>query len=219
MSIRAVDVGSTLTYNILKSNGRVVPRSTIRHLTLDELTNLDHIATTKDFDNNIILKIGVPANENDFDKDYLTPTHEYCDDDHQDATPDAPPEKLTPTPEIGDNYLNMGTMFSCGGTLARGRVTERKRDHKGNVIGRSNPNPIPDTREYEIKFEDGDVTELTANAIAESMYAMCDENSDHILLFDAIIDHNKNDNAMTRSEQNFVDSIGKQQYKRSTKGW
>ena len=47
---------------------------------------------------------------------------------------------------------------------------------------------------------------------------MCDENGDHILLFDAIVDHKKNDNAMTRSEQKFVDSIGKQQCKRSTKG-
>ena len=70
-----------------------------------------------------------------------------------------------------------------------------------------------------MKFEDGDVTELTANEIAESMYATCNENGDHILLFDAIVDHRKNDNAMTISEQKFVDFRGKQQYKRSTKGW
>ena len=86
----AVDVGSALTYKILKSNGQVVPRSTIRHLTLDELTNPDHIPMTKEFDDNIIQKLGVPATENDFDKDYLTPKYEYYDDDHQDATPDAP---------------------------------------------------------------------------------------------------------------------------------
>ena len=91
----------------------------------------------------------------------------------------------------------------CGGTLARVRVTERKRDHKGNVIGRSNVNPILDTREYEETFEDEDVTELTSNAIAELMYAMCDENGDHILLFDAIFDHKNNDNAMTRAVKNF----------------
>ena len=98
-------------------------------------------------------------------------------------------------------------------------MTERKRDHKGNVIGRYNVNPILDTRECEIKFEDGDVTELTANAIAESMYAMCDENGDHILLFDAIVCHKKNDKLITRAEQKFVGSRGKQHYKRSTKGW
>ena len=70
-----------------------------------------------------------------------------------------------------------------------------------------------------MNFEDGDVTELTPNAIAESMYAMCDENGDHILLFDAIVDHRENENAMTIAEQKFVESKGKEQYKRSTKGW
>ena len=141
----AVDVGSALTYKILKSNGKVVPRSTIRHLTLDKLTNPDHIAMTKAFDENIIQKIGVPATENDFDKDYLTMTYEYYDDNHQDAAPDAPPEQLTLTPEIGDNYLNMELMLPRCGTLARGRVTEHKCDHEGKVIGRSNANPILDT--------------------------------------------------------------------------
>ena len=72
----AVDVGSALTYKILKNNGQVVPRSTIRHLTLDELKNPDHISMTKAFDNNIIQKLGVPVTENDFDKDYLIPTYE-----------------------------------------------------------------------------------------------------------------------------------------------
>ena len=103
----AVDVGSALTYKILKSNGQVVPRSTIRHLTLDKLANPDHIAMTKAFNDNIIQKIGVPATENDFDKNYLTPTYKYYGDDHQDADPDAPPEEFTRTQEIGDNYLNM----------------------------------------------------------------------------------------------------------------
>ena len=103
----AIDVGSALTYKILKSNGQVVLRLTIRHLTHDELKKQDHIAMTKAFNDNIIQKIGVPATENDFDKDYLTPTFEYYNDDKQDAAPDAPPENLTPTPEIGDNYLNI----------------------------------------------------------------------------------------------------------------
>ena len=62
----------------------------------------------------------MPATENDFDKYYLTPIYEYYDDDHQNTAPDAPPEKLTPTPEIGDNYVNMGLMLPRSGTLARG---------------------------------------------------------------------------------------------------
>ena len=80
-------------------------------MTLDELSNQYHIAMTKAFDKKIIQKIGLPATENDCDKDYLTPTYEYYDDDHQDAAPDTPPENLTPTPEIGDNYLNIELML------------------------------------------------------------------------------------------------------------
>ena len=87
----AVDVGYALTYKILKRNGQVVPRSTIRHLTRAKLTNPDHIATRKAFDDNIIQKKGVPETENDFDKDSFTPTYEYYDDDHQEENPDAPP--------------------------------------------------------------------------------------------------------------------------------
>ena len=90
-------VGSALTYKILKINGQVVPRSTIRNLTLDELTKPDHISMIKAFDNNIIQKLGMPATDNNFDKDYFTPTYEYYYDDHQDTTIDAPPEQLTPT--------------------------------------------------------------------------------------------------------------------------
>ena len=56
----AVDVGSALTYKILRINGQVVPLSTIIHLTLDELTNPDHIATRKAFYDTIIHKIVVP---------------------------------------------------------------------------------------------------------------------------------------------------------------
>ena len=67
--------------------------------------------------------------------------------------------------------MNMGLMLPRSGTLARGRVTECKCDHEGNFIGRSNTNTILDSLEYEVKFEDGDVTDLTANVIAESMYA------------------------------------------------
>ena len=72
----------------------------------------------KAFNENIIQKIGVPATENEFDKDYLTPTFEYYNDDHQYTAPDAPPENLTPTPEIGDNYLSMELMLPRGVTLA-----------------------------------------------------------------------------------------------------
>ena len=52
----------------------------------------------------------------------------------------------------------MELLLPRGGTLANVQVTERKRDHEGNVIGRYNVYPILDTRKYEVKFDDGDVS-------------------------------------------------------------
>ena len=83
--------------------------------------------------------------------------------------------ELDATPEVGDSYVNTEVMLSRGDRSARGKVVRWKRDAEGNPIGRANNNPILDTRQYEVQFADGEVTELTANAIAEAMFAQCDE--------------------------------------------
>ncbi len=49
----ATCVGSALTANILKSNGQVVYRSTLQHLTNPERCCPVHIANRKSFDNSI----------------------------------------------------------------------------------------------------------------------------------------------------------------------
>ena len=62
-------------------------------------------------------------------------------------------------------------MIPRGGVLARGQVIRRKRDADGNPIGRSHAIPALDMRSYIVEFNDNDQTKLTANLIAESMYA------------------------------------------------
>ena len=96
-------------------------------------------------------------------RDFLT-----YDDDH-DLDPDH--GDLEVTPEIGDNYLSAEISIPRGGNLVKGRVKSRKRDADGNPIGRADANPILDTREYIVEFEDGDKAKLTANLIASAMYA------------------------------------------------
>ena len=50
-------------------------------------------------------------------------------------------------------------------------------------------NPIFDTRMYQNEFVGGKVTELTANAIAKSMYAKCDAGGNEYLLLNAPVDY------------------------------
>lgn len=50
----------------------------------------------------------------------------------------------------------------------------RSHDNDGNVIDRVDENPILDTREYAVEFEDGHRAELTANTVDQSMHAQYD---------------------------------------------
>ena len=109
-----------------------------------------------------------------------------------------------PTPEAGDNYLGASILLARGAGSAQAKVKARKRDSDGNVVGHANPNPIKDTRTYEVEFPDGEIAELTANAIAESMYSACDHDGNEYLLFDCFVDHKKSDKACTKEGQSIV---------------
>ncbi len=66
--------------------------------------------------------------------------------------------------------------------MVKERVTSRKRDADGNLIGRADANPILDTREYIVEFEDSNEAKLTANLIASAMYAQCNPDGNQYVL-------------------------------------
>jgi hypothetical protein len=231
------DVGTLLTAHILKQNGDVVPRSTFRALTDEELTEPDHTERRRQFDEEIERRLGPGSTPDDFQDVAATPEFEYYEDDAdllagaignfegQIGSPDVPPEEIEPieleppTPELNDNYVGVDIMLPRGGVMTRGRVVRRKRDREGNLIGRTADNPINDTRRYEIEWlDDGDVTELTANVIAESMYAQCDPDGNQYVLLDCIVDWRKKEGALSIGDQVTVDSRGKRTVRRTTKG-
>jgi hypothetical protein len=178
----ATDVGSALTAKILKSNGQTVFRLTLRHLNDEEL----HCPIQKDlrraFDESITHRLGPTATDVDFPAADLTPEYLTYDDDHD---PDPDHGDLKVTPEIGDIYLSVDILIPRGGSIAKGRVKSRKRDADGNPIGWADANPILDTREYIVEFENGDEAELNANLIAEAMYAQCDPDGNQYVLLDS----------------------------------
>jgi hypothetical protein len=182
----ATNVGSTLTAKILKSNRQTVCRSTLRHLTDKEIHCLIHLEMHRVFDETIANHLGPNATDQDFPAEDLTPDFDHCDNDHD---LDSDHGDLEVTPEMGDNYLNAEISVPRGGTLMKGRVTSRKWDKDGNPVGLANANPILNTCEYTFTFDDGDETVLSANLIAEAMYAQCDPDGNQYVILDSIIDH------------------------------
>ena len=72
----------------------------------------------------------------------------------------------------------------------------RKTDTGGNPIGQTHTNPILDTWEYTVEFENQDMTDLTANKITVSMYAQCNPDGNQYQLLVDIIDHRTNGKAL-----------------------
>ena len=66
--------------------------------------------------------------------------------------------------------------------------------------------------------EGDDTTEMTANVIAESMYAQCDKDGNQYILLDTFVDYRFNDAALAVEDQLKVDRSGKRSYRRSTAG-
>jgi len=59
------------------------------------------------------------------------------------------------TPEALDRYLSAEVMINRDGDLIRGTVVSRCKDLNGIPVGKEDSNPILDTREYIVDFEDG----------------------------------------------------------------
>ena len=70
---------------------------------------------------------------------------------------------------MGNLYIGAEILPSRGDQMTRGHAVARSKDTNENLIGRSDTNPILDTRTYQVEFAGGEVTELTTNVIAKSM--------------------------------------------------
>ena len=57
---------------------------------------------------------------------------------------------------------------------------------------------------YCVEFDDGNVCELTANVIAESMCASCNADGNTHILFDSFVDYKSNNKAVTKDNQQIV---------------
>jgi hypothetical protein len=107
-------------------------------------------------------------------------------------------------PEAGDNYISAEVLLPLGGVLRRGKVISCKRNADGNTVGRAHDRPILDTRTYDVKFNNGTIVELTANKIAECMYAQCDPGGNQYVLLDCIVEFDKLSTAISLADQNIV---------------
>jgi hypothetical protein len=114
------------------------------------------------------------------------------------------------TPETFDGYLTASVMLPRGGKVVlKANVIARKRDANGNPVGKANSNPILDTRECIVEFEDGAQETYAVNLIAENMYSQLDGEGNPFLLLSEIIDHATDGRAMRMADGMYTDKKGR----------
>jgi hypothetical protein len=177
----AIDIGPAMTRKILKQNGTVMYRSSVRSLTQDEIQSPTEHKERQEFDIAIEEKFGPAMNKDDFKddpdyRDFFTPTYDCYEDDEVPPCnmPDIDDIKKEHDVDTYDQYVGAHVRVPNGNEIRSGEVLRRKHELDGTVRGRDNANPMLETITYEIEFPDGLSDEYTANVIAENMDAQCD---------------------------------------------
>jgi hypothetical protein len=99
---------------------------------------------------------------------------------------------------------NLTQYQGSNGHSATSDVISCKRNADGNTVGRAHDRPILDTRTYDVEFNNGTITELTANKIAECMYAQCDPEGNQYILLDCLVDFDKSLTTISLADQNIL---------------
>jgi hypothetical protein len=195
--------GNEMAQWILKANGNVVPRHTIRTLQVDEVHSPTEIKKREIFDDLTERRWGTSINppkvkdENEKDPNKPHPKDwDYYEDD--DEAPRTVPDiegivdskgKLLDQQPTYDRVINSEVQLQLGEELHTAKVVQRAIGPDGTTVGEYDDNPIMNSIVSEVEFPDSQVKEYSANVIAENMLTQVDSDGFSTSLVDAIVDY------------------------------
>jgi hypothetical protein len=218
--------GNEMSQWILKANGNVVPRRTVRPLSIAEKHSETEEDKRKLFDQLIKQKWGTSA----FPPSKYTPPEdemdEYRDEDeeprvipeHEDVV-DATGRLLNQQPNY-DKIIGCEVQMQNGDEMCLGKVTQRAIGPDGRSAGSYDDNPILNSIVYEVEFPDGISKEYAANVIADNMISQVDHDGISTTLMQGIVDYRRDDSvAIPKSEKWVTTRTGQRRLRKSTIGW
>ena len=190
-------VGNEMCSWVLKTNGKVVARRTIRPLNTVEKTSEVEKDKIKAFDLTIkslygqydtIPHEGVKTNHplNQFEVD----ENENFDSNLSEA--EAPIDsfgRLFNQQPLYDKLVKAEVRMPHNGGMKSGKVIGRMIADDGRVYGTYDDNPYRNTVSYDVEFGDGQIKNYSASLIADNMYAQVDKEGYMYNLLDSILDH------------------------------
>ena len=223
--------GSLMSFWILTPSCRVVSRTSVQRITnleLQEETNKRKLTAFDDAVKGYLRDYNHVLNDSSKSEPYDWSTHPFDDDpdfqeefDNAINNPEVKEADELFTPDTYDQYLQMELALPQGDSLEprMARVTKRLKDSHGIPIGTADQNPLLDTRMYEVEFADGEKASLTANYIAENLFAQVDDEGNRHILMKEIIDYRTNETELKQQDAFITTKMGTKHRQETTKGW
>ena len=177
---------------ILKANGRVVPRRSLRPMKVDELHSPVEIKKREVFDELIQRGWGSPMTPSNTQQQNVSKKYEDHEQQEQrtlevedivDST-----RKLINQQPAYDQIINAEVQLQLGEEMVTGKVTQRTIGPDEQVTGTYDNNPYLNSIIYDVGFPDGQEDEYTAN-INANMLTQVDSDEMSTRLMEPIVDH------------------------------
>ena len=216
--------GNEMAQGVLNSNGKIVPRRTIRKLSVSELHSESEKNKRRIFEELIRSKLGdsmafppkPPSSPYVPYSDGVEPNSLQLPDDNDPVDADGTSVFEKP---ITDHWIHAEVTLPQGENMHQAKVIGRSKDEDGNIVGTYDNNPYANTMVYDVEFPDGEVKEYAANVIAESMYAQVDANGYSHTMLDSIVDYKKSSDAVERADMFITTKNGTRRHRETTTGW
>ncbi len=227
----ATGEGNEMTQWCLKANGNVVPRRTVRPLTIGEVNSDSEKKKREKFDECIASRWGpsmypkiakskkgstpiIPVDP-DFEiyqDDIETPRDILEFDDGVSADGIAVNER-----PLYDRLIHSEVSLPQNNKLRKAKVIGRSKNDDGSVVGTYSDNPLINSIVYDVEFSDGEVREYAANVIAENILSQVDNDGYSLPIFDSILDSKRSATAEIRST--VTTTSGRVRPTKTTHGW
>ena len=224
----ATGAGNEMAQWVLKANGEVIPRRSLRPLQVAEIHSQEEKQLRRVYDACIAKKLGTsitPPKPTVVDELQET-WEEWGDHDEEprevpeiEDTVDANGRLLDQQPAY-DRIINAEVQLQLGDDYHKAKVIGRAIGPDGIVAGEYDDNPMLNSIVYDVEFPDGTVREYSANLIAENMLTQVDSDGYSLTLMEAIVDYRKDESGAISKDDGFViTKRGKKQPRKTTAGW
>jgi hypothetical protein len=197
------EVGEGMSMKILTKVGTVAVRTSILPMSQQEMDLEDHRRLRDDWSQALKEKLRDRVNPTTQDEDerlyHFAADYQMAHDKDLEDGEEPVPEADDVDYAAFDKFLQSQVLLPKGDETKLGRVVKRQRDENGNLLGKSNDNPLLNTAVYEVEFEDGIIEAYAANTIAESIYANTDDNGLQELHLETIMDYEADETAVPKS--------------------